>query len=323
MNSFGTLFRVSIFGESHGEIVGVLIDGCPHGISLRNSDFTDDISRRKAGAKGTTSRNESDIPHIKSGVFNGKTTGAPILIEFENRDINSNDYEVFRTIPRPGHADFVANKKSGGDNDYRGGGHFSGRLTLALVAAGVVAKRIVPKVTFSSKITEIGGKSDWKVVLEQAIDQKDSLGGIIETTISHLPISLGEPFFDSVESLISHAVFAIPGVKGIEFGAGFSSAKMSGSKMNDAIISADGTTKTNNAGGINGGISNGNDIIFRVAIKPTASIGKPQQSFNLATEKLTELTLQGRHDAAFVLRVPVIIEAVSAIVSANLMMRAK
>ena len=321
MNSFGTLFRVSLFGESHGEVLGVLIDGCPHGIPLQPTDFIDDIERRMSGRRGTTLRKEADIPLIKSGVFNGKTTGAPILIEFQNSNVHSKDYSSIKTVPRPGHADFVADKKFGGDNDYRGGGHFSGRLTLPLVAAGVIAKKMVKTASFSARIVEIGGKKEWNSALNQAIEQKDSLGGIIEMTISNLPISLGEPFFDSIESLISHAVFAVPGVKGIEFGAGFSSAKMKGSEMNDAIISPDGTTETNNAGGINGGISNGNDIVFRTAIKPPSSIGKTQQSVDLTTGRLTEFTLEGRHDTAFVLRVPVIIEAISAIVCADLTLR--
>src|SRR5690606_34865350 len=204
-------------GESHGECAGVLIDGCPAGLSLLQDDFKIDIDRRKPGAKGTTPRVEDDIPIIKSGLFNNKTTGAPLLILFENKNTRSQDYEKKRDFPRPGHADFVANKKFGGFEDYRGGGHFSGRLTVALVAAGVIAKKILAKandpVNITASILEIGGEPDIEKGLQKAIEAKDSIGGIVECRTLGLPTGLGEPFFDSLESLISHAVFAIPAIR--------------------------------------------------------------------------------------------------------------
>jgi len=242
MNSFGRIFRVHIFGESHGECVGITIDGCPAGLSLSVDDFTTDIERRKGGNKGTTPRKEDDIPQIKTGLFNGKTTGAPITILFDNTNTRSLDYEKQRDIPRPGHADFTAHKKSGGFEDYRGSGHFSGRLTVCLVGAAVIAKRLLLTsskgggINVAAEILEIGGEKDLDKGLQKAIDAKDSIGGIIECKVTGLPVGLGEPFFDSVESQISHIVFAIPAVRGIEFGTGFAAAKMFGSDHNDAII---------------------------------------------------------------------------------------
>src|SRR6186713_1738955 len=229
MNSFGRIFRVNVFGESHGASVGVNIDGIPAGIPLTQEDFMPDLDRRKAGAKGTTPRKEDDLPHIKSGVFNDHTTGAPITILFENNNTRSTDYEKLREFPRPGHADFVATEKFGGFEDYRGGGHFSGRLTLNLVAAGVIAKKILGTgISVNARLLEVGGLPDAEEGLEAAIKAKDSVGGIVECVVEGLPIGLGEPFFDSIESTIAHAVFAIPAIKGIEFGSGFAAAKMKG-----------------------------------------------------------------------------------------------
>lgn len=319
MNSFGRIFRVSIFGESHGEKVGVVIDGCPAGMLIVEEDFTADLERRKAGAKGTTPRKEDDIPEIISGIFNNKTTGAPIAILFKNNNTRSEDYEKQRAIPRPGHADFVAATKFNGFQDYRGGGHFSGRLTVALVAAGVIAKKILKEVKIESKIIEVGGETDLDKGLQKAIDAKDSIGGIIECRVNGLPVGLGEPFFDSAESLISHAVFAIPAVRAIEFGTGFAAAKMFGSKHNDAIENASGKTFTNHAGGIVGGITNGNELVFRITIKPTSSTPQQQQSLNTQTNKVEYFSVKGRHDLCIALRVPVILEAVTAIVLADLM----
>ena len=233
----GRLFRVSIFGESHGPAVGIIIDGCPAGIELTEKDFATDIERRKGGKqKGTTPRQESDAPIFKSGVFQNKTTGAPLMIMFENSNTRSGDYEKQRAFPRPGHADFVAHKKFGGFEDFRGGGHFSGRLTVCLVAAGVVAKKVLQNVSVTANILEIGGEQDLEQGLQKAIDAKDSVGGIVECVVKGLPIGLGEPFFDSVESQIAHAVFSIPAVKGVEFGAGFLAAKMFGVEHNDSIL---------------------------------------------------------------------------------------
>jgi chorismate synthase len=331
MNSFGRTFRIHIFGESHGDFVGVNIDGCPPGIRMAINDFTEDLERRKPGAKGTTPRKEDDIPQLISGVFNEKSTGAPITILFTNSNTRSADYEKQRAVPRPGHADFVAHKKFGGFEDYRGGGHFSGRLTVAVVAAGIVAKKIIEllnnsvsskKITIKAHILEVGGEQDIEKGLQKAIDEKDSIGGIIECRVNNLPIGLGEPFFDSAESLLSHAVFSIPAVKGIEFGAGFAAAKMFGSVHNDALIDADGATATNNAGGIVGGITNGNDIIFRIVVKPTSSTPKEQQTLNVETGNIEPFSVKGRHDLCIALRVPVILEAVTAIVLADLLLAA-
>jgi chorismate synthase len=319
MNNFGKLFRVGIYGESHGKEVGILVDGCPAGLSLGERDFEKDLLRRKSGAKGTTPRLESDQPIIKTGVFNGKTTGAPILITFENKNIKSKDYKSLKDIPRPGHADFVAMKKFAGFNDNRGGGHFSGRLTLGLVAAGVVAKKIIRPVTVKAALIEAGGDTDIERAVNKAIEKNDSIGGIIECKVQDVPVGLGEPFFDSVESLVSHMMFSIPAIKGIEFGAGFKAAKMTGSQHNDLIINTHGKTETNHAGGINGGITNGNPIIFRIVVKPTSSISLPQETVNMKTGERTNLVIEGRHDVCIALRVPVVVECAAAVVLADLM----
>jgi len=330
LNSFGRIFRIHIFGESHGVSVGLTIDGCPAGLSISADDFIADIERRKGGAKGTTPRKEDDLPIFKSGLFNNKTTGAPITILFENNNTRSTDYAKQRAFPRPGHADFVAHEKFGGNEDFRGGGHFSGRLTVCLVAAGVIAKKLLnPPVTSSSKgerikveaiIKEIGGEADIEKGLQKAIEAKDTIGGIVECKVNGLPIGLGEPFFDSVESVISHAVFAIPAVRGIEFGSGFAAAKMFGSLHNDAIENANGKTRTNHAGGVVGGITNGNEIVFRIAIKPTSSTPKEQQTLNWETKEVEAFSVKGRHDLCIALRVPVVLEAVTAFVLADMLL---
>ncbi len=322
MNHFGKLFSVNIFGESHGESVGVVIDGCPAGMPLVVEDFIVDTERRKGGTqKGTTPRQEEDLPLFKSGVFNGRTTGAPLTLLFENKNTRSGDYEKQRAVPRPGHADFVAHKKFNGFEDFRGGGHFSGRLTLCLVAAGVVAKKILNTITVVAEITSIGGSSDPEKGLQKAIESKDSVGGIVECKVNGLPLGLGEPFFDSVESLIAHAVFAIPAVRGIEFGTGFKAAAMFGIDHNDAIENADGKTSTNHAGGIVGGITNGNELVFRIAIKPTSSTPKDQFTYNWETDQMESFAVRGRHDLCIALRVPPVLEATAAIVLVDLMLR--
>jgi chorismate synthase len=321
MNHFGKQFSVSIFGESHGESVGVVIDGCPAGMPLNVDDFVLDTERRKGGMqKGTTPRQEEDLPLFKSGVFNGMTTGAPLTLLFENKNTRSGDYEKQRAVPRPGHADFVANRKFGGFEDYRGGGHFSGRLTLCLVAAGVVAKKILQNIKVTATITSIGGEPDIEKGLQKAIAQKDSVGGVVECKVIGLPLGLGEPFFDSVESLIAHAVFSIPAVRGIEFGTGFKAAKMFGLEHNDPIENKDGRTVTNHAGGIIGGISNGNELVFRIAIKPTSSTPKEQLTYNWETDNMEAFSVRGRHDLCIALRVPPVLEAATAIVLADLML---
>lgn len=330
MNTFGRIFRVSVFGESHGPQTGVVLDGVPEGIELSEQDFAADIARRAPGKAGaaarddssatvTTARCESDIPHIVSGVFEGHTTGAPLCICFDNGDVRSSDYAQFDEMPRPGHADYVAAVKWDWENDPRGGGHFSGRLTLPIVAAGVVAKKALDGMEFNARLVELGGCSDegeWPSLLEGAAAEGDSLGAVVECTVDNVPIGLGEPFFDSAESLISHAIFSIPGVRGIEFGDGFAASRMKGSEHNDPF-GPDGPEK-NGAGGINGGITNGAQLRFRVAFKPTSSIAKAQRSWNFKTEKYGKLEIKGRHDVCFALRTPVIVEAMTAIVLADL-----
>jgi chorismate synthase len=320
MNTFGRLFRISIFGESHGTGVGVVIDGVPAGLPLVFNDFEEDMGRRKAGAKGTTPRKEADLPKLMNGVFNDYTTGAPLMIQFENTNTRSKDYDKLREMPRPGHADFVASKKFGGFEDFRGGGHFSARLTTGLVAAGVIAKKLISPIKISAKLVEAGGNKNIEEAIDKAVEEQDSIGGIIECRVSNVPIGLGEPFFDSVESVLAHMMFAIPAVKGIEFGSGFQAAKMKGSEHNDLILSMDGKTETNHAGGINGGISNGNDLVFRIAIKPTSSISKEQRTLNIKTGKMDTLKVEGRHDLCVALRAPVIVEAATAIALADLIM---
>jgi chorismate synthase len=321
MNSFGKIFRISVFGESHGTSVGVIIDGCPAGLPLVFSDFEADFNRRRSGAKGTTPRKEADIPRIMSGVFNDHTTGAPLTIFFENTNTRSRDYAALHDTPRPGHADFVATKKFGGYEDYRGGGHFSGRLTLALVAAGVIAKKLIGPVQVGARIFEVGGNPDIEQAIDLAVEKQDSLGGIVECRATQMPVGLGEPFFDSVESVLSHMLFSIPAIKGVEFGSGFAAAKMWGSEHNDKFISVEGKTSTNYAGGINGGISNGNDLVVRVAVKPTSSTHQKQRTINTKTGEMIDLEIEGRHDTCIALRVPVVVEAVTAIVLADFMMQ--
>ncbi len=320
MNTFGRKFKLSIFGESHGEGIGIVIDGCPVGISLKEEDFKADFDRRRSGARGTTPRQEPDLPRILSGVYQGKTSGAPIAIVFENTNVQSRDYDEIQAIPRPGHADFTAHKKYKGFNDPRGGGHFSGRITLGLVAAGYIAKQILKKVSFEAKVIEVGGSKAIQETIDNALKEGDSVGGLIECRVSGLPVGLGEPFFDSAESMISHLVFAVPATKGIEFGSGFEASKMKGSEHNDEILDSKGKTSSNHAGGINGGITNGNDLVFRVAVKPTSSISKTQNSYNQEKDSVEEFNIVGRHDACIALRIPVIIEAVAAIALADLML---
>ena len=319
MNSFGKIFRISLFGESHGKMIGVTIDGCPAGLELQASDFEDDLSRRRSGAHGTTPRRETDSPNLVSGILNGKTTGAPVTILFENQNIRPADYQNLIHHPRPGHADFTAMKKFGGYADPSGGGHFSGRLTLALVAAGVVAKKLISPVKIAATLMEAGGSIEIDKAIQTAAEKKDSIGGIIECRAENIPAGLGEPFFDPVESILSHLIFAIPAIKGIEFGSGFGASKMTGSQHNDPIISENGKTLSNNAGGINGGITNSNDLIFRVAVKPASSIASPQYTYSFLTGKTEILTVEGRHDVCIALRVPPVIEAAVAVVLADLM----
>ena len=320
MNTFGVVFRISLFGESHGPAIGVVIDGCPPGIKVKPEDFVSDLKRRQSGSKGTTQRKEPDMPEIISGTHNDLTTGAPVTIITRNKDKISSDYDDFKETPRPGHADFVAGVKYSGYSDMRGSGHFSGRITWGLVAAGVIAKKITAKSGISATLIRAGGSVDIEKAVNEALLVNDSIGGIIECRIKKPPVALGEPFFYSFESAISHLVFSIPAIKGIEFGAGFAAASMKGSEHNDPFIDSSGTTSTNNAGGINGGVSNGNEIVFRVAVKPTSSTGVDQQTYNFHREKMTTLKIRGRHDICIAIRMPVIVEAAAAVVMADLML---
>ncbi|MDD4057782.1 MAG: chorismate synthase [Bacteroidales bacterium] len=320
MNRFGNRFRVSIFGESHGAGLGVVVDGVPSGIALSQGDFKIDLSRRRSGSPGTTPRIEGDNITILSGVFNGHTTGAPICLTFSNDNARPSDYERFANHPRPGHADFTAKARFGEHIDFRGGGHNSGRVTIGLVAAGVIAKKILEPVNIVADIIEIGGENSWERLIEEAGKNGDSLGGIIECRATNIPAGIGNPFFDSVESQISHMIFSIPGIRGIEFGDGFKVSKMSGSQHNDPIIDPSGKTSKNGSGGINGGITNGNDILFKVAVKPTSSISIPQKTYSFETNKIEELVVNGRHDTCFALRVPVVVEAATAIAIADLIL---
>jgi chorismate synthase len=320
MNSFGVIFKVSLFGESHGPAIGVVIDGCPPGIVVNPEDFLTDLKRRQSGSKGTTKRQEPDIPEILSGVLDGVTTGAPVTIMTRNSDKISSDYDEFKKVPRPGHADFISEVKYSGFSDMRGSGHFSGRITWGLVAAGVIAKKIATSAEISAKLISAGGSDNIEEALNEAIASNDTIGGIIECRVKNPPVALGEPFFYSFESAVSHLIFSIPAIKGVEFGAGFSASSMRGSQHNDPYISSKGKTATNNAGGINGGITNGNEIIFRAAVKPTSSTGVDQTTYNFAEEKMTSLKVKGRHDTCIALRMPVIVEAATAIAMADLIL---
>ena len=368
MNTFGRKYRVSIFGESHGDLIGVVLDGVPAGLELSEQDLMADIQRRKSGARGTTPRLEDDLPQIVSGVFEGHTTGAPLTVVFKNSNTHSSDYETFAVMPRPGHADLTAALKWDDCQDPRGGGHFSGRLTLPIVAAGTVAKKILADATLldetpctqvHARLVELGGvpggdlstslevteealevtedalevteealevtegglevTEEWQAAIDQAIREGDSLGAVIECTVPDIDPGYGEPFWDSVESQVAHAVFAIPGVRGIEFGDGFAAARMKGSEHNDPI-GPDGRPMKNGAGGVNGGISNGAPLTFRVAFKPTSSIRMAQQTFNFQTGDMDILEVPGRHDVCFALRAPVVVEAMTAIALADLVL---
>lgn len=329
MNTFGRKFRVSIFGESHGEMIGVVMDGVPAGLELSVQDFETDIMRRKSGAKGTTPRIEGDVPMIVSGVFEGHTTGAPLTVVFRNENTRSADYGQFASMPRPGHADLTAAIKWDDCQDPRGSGHFSGRITLPVVAAGVVAKKILQDATIldetpftgvNARIIELGGLSEgWTEALDQAIREGDSLGAVIECEVPSIDPGYGEPFWDSIEAVVAHAVFSIPGVRGVEFGDGFGASRMKGSEHNDPI-GEDGRPLRNGAGGVNGGITNGAPVVFRVAFKPTSSIRKPQCTYNFEKGCMDVLEVKGRHDVCFALRAPVVVEAVTAIALADLVL---
>jgi len=317
MDTFGQHFILDIFGASHAPNVGVTLRGVPAELPLAPDDFTADILRRKSGAKGTTPRIEADLPELDDR----RESDGTLTITFANRNYRDGDYQDFTDIPRPGHADFVALAKYGSLRN----GWFSGRMTLPLVAAGVVAKKLIAPIRVEARLLEVGGVdfTDKEAVeqrLNEAIREGDSLGGIIECCCTGVPVGLGEPFFDSMESLLSHALFSIPGIRGVEFGDGFAAARMTGSQHNDPIIDAAGHTARNGAGGINGGITNGNPVVFRIAAKPTPSIRKPQHTFDFNRGAMVDYAVPGRHDVCFALRVPPVVEAMTACVFADLLL---
>ena len=312
---------MTIFGASHSEELGIVLSGVPAGVILRAEDFASDLERRRPQSKGETPRHEADEPIIEGVDAEGVTTGESVTIKFRNTNCKSGDYSHLRLHPRPSHADLTQRMKYGEEYNLAGGGMASGRMTVALVAAGVVAKKILSGYSFRTELVSVGGvtnKADFEGVIAEARLAGDSVGGVVECRVSGVERGLGEPFFDSVESVISHLIFSIPGVKGIEFGDGFEGAKSRGSERNDVIINGEGTTKTNNEGGINGGIANGNDIVLRVAIKPTPSIAKAQQTFNFESNSIEELRIGGRHDSCIARRAMVIVEAMTAFALADL-----
>ena len=336
-SSFGKNIRVTIFGESHGPAIGCVLTGFPAGFAPDMDKVTAFMQRRASrGQAGATARSEEDLPEVLSGLFEGKTCGTPIAAVIRNNNTRSQDYANLNVCPRPGHADLTWNAKTKGANDYRGGGHASGRLTAPMCFAGALAKQYLESqgVTVNASICsikdhqisddrdEFGLDEEAKKIIEEAQKAGDSVGGVIECAITGLPMGLGSPIFDGVENKISQAIFGIPAVKGIEFGSGFSGTKLMGSQNNDAFAYKNGkpVTKTNNAGGILGGITNGMPVVFRVAVKPTPSIAKEQQTVDLDGKKDTSLEIKGRHDACIVPRALPVVEAIAALVALDLLL---
>lgn len=320
-NSFGYKFKITIFGASHAAEVGVLVEGVPAGVVLSEDAFEADLERRRPKRCGETPRHEADVPRIEGLDPDGYTTGEALRIVFSNSNIRSRDYDHLRRQPRPSHADLVQLRKYGEECDIAGGGMASGRMTVALVAAGVVAKALLKGVEFETRLIEVGGVSDeakFDDIISRAAADGDSVGGVVECRIKGIGGPVGEPFFDSVESVMAHLLFSIPAVKGVEFGDGFASARKRGSERNDMIVSESGATYTNNEGGINGGIANGNDIVVRVAIKPTPSIAKEQMTYDFARGEVSPLVVGGRHDACIARRAAVVVEAMAAVALADL-----
>jgi chorismate synthase len=353
-NSLGESFRLTVFGESHGSAIGVTIDGCPAGLELSCEDLQSAVNRRKPqNGAGQTTRREEDRVEIISGLFNGRTTGAAVTMMVRNQDVDSTTYERMRFTPRPGHADYTAKIKYGGFNDYRGGGVFSGRVTVALVMAGAMATKLlrlvgIEVVAYTTQIGQVTAGAVELNGLREKIDQSplrcpdteaalamqaeiekataagDSLGGIIECQAFNLPVGLGEPYFDSLEGQLAKAFFAIPAVKGVEFGEGFAVAARKGSQNNDDFIIKDGKirTSTNSAGGILGGLSNGMPLLARLAVKPTPSIALPQSTVDLQKQREVEIKVSGRHDSCIVPRAAVVVEAAAAVVLCDFALKA-
>jgi len=353
-NSLGKLFTITSFGESHGRCVGTIIDGCPAGLAITEEDIQREVDKRKPGvAIAATRRAEEDKVEVLAGIFNGRTTGAPICLVIWNRDIDSSEYEKTRFLLRPGHADYTAFMKYGGFNDFRGGGRFSGRITAGFVMAGAIAKKLLNLIGIEvlAHTIEIGGVkaeprgfdeirenidknpvkcADLKAAeamskaIETVKEEGDSIGGMIEGIALNVPVGLGEPVFDTLDGDLAKALLAIPAVKGVEFGSGFSAASKRGSENNDPFTIRNGkiVTVTNNAGGILGGISNGMPIVVRVAVKPTSSIAKSQPTVNIKDMKNASLTVKGRHDVCIVPRAVAVVEAMMAVTLGDFAMRA-
>lgn len=350
-NTFGNSFTITLFGESHGAAIGCVLDGVAPGITVDEDFIASQMEKRKGINAISTPRREKDEVKFLGGVFEGKTTGTPICIVIENADTKSKDYSKTKSVARPGHADFTAQMKYHGFQDYRGGGHFSGRITAPIVAAGAIAIAALKQkgIEIGTHISSCCGvkdrdfgnfkddialleKLDMPVLceksreemlhtIEKAKTEGDSVGGVLSTAVLGLPAGVGEPWFDSVESMLSHALFSIPAVKGVEFGAGFGFASMKGSKANDEFT-FDGEkviTKTNNNGGINGGITNGMPLLFSVCIKPTPSIYKKQNTVDFSENTDTELLIEGRHDPAILHRARVVVDSVTALTLCDLL----
>jgi len=354
-NILGERFVVTSFGESHGKCVGAVIDGCPAGLKLEEKDIQKELDlRRPSNTLISTSRKEEDLVEILSGTFEGYTTGAPICALVWNKDVRSRDYDLIREHPRPSHADYYAYVKYGGFNDYRGGGRFSGRITVGFVIAGAIAKKLLMEtlgIEIIGYTVEIGGVRAEKFTLDEAKKlrylnevrapsrmaaeemktrilearrQGDSVGGIVECVATGLPIGLGEPVFDALDSDLAKALMSIPGARGVEFGAGFKAAKMTGSQHNDPLVIKNGsiTSEKNDAGGVIGGLSTGMPLIVRVAFKPPSSIAIKQKTVNLRSMKEAEIAIPGRHDASIVPRAVPVVEAMVAVVLADHALRA-
>lgn len=325
MNSFGTLFKITLYGESHQDAIGIVIDGITPGLKINWDLVKDDLSKRRPGKIGTTPRIEEDNLIVTSGIFNNLTTGSPVHIMIKNENVKSKDYSHLVNQPRPGHADYVARTKYNNFHDYRGGGRFSGRLTAPIVVAGSIAKQML-KFNFSHEIIQIGALKDMNKIDDYLLEIKEkgeSVGGIVELKVSNVPVGIGEPMFEKLDAKIAQMLFSIPAVKGVEIGLGFSGVDKMGSEFNDRYEDKTGKTVTNNSGGISGGISNGNDIIVKVFIKPTSSISKKQTSFNLKEEKVKDFQVGGRHDVAIVRRAGIVLENALAIVLADLYLWSK
>ncbi len=322
MNTIGRLLRIGITGTSRGPGVGAWIEGCPPGVSIEPDAIRAQLQRRRAGRPGTTARREPDEPRVLSGVHDGRATGQPILIWLDNVDARD-DGATPERHPRPGHADLVAVQRYGGFADPRGGGAFSGRLTAALVAAGAVARAIVPELGFAARVLSAGGRDDIDAAVAEAAAADDSIGGLLECRVTGAPAGWGEPLLDPIDARLAQLCLCVPGVRSFELGSGLALAGMRGSQANDPITEPSGTTATNHAGGVNGGLSNGNPVVFRVVARPTPSIARPQPTVDLATGAPATVRSTGRHDACFALRLPVILEAVAAIVMADFALLAR